>query len=148
MSKLACSMAPFSLLAVALLLATSSAAAPTRAPVPEENPSTKSVFVDRPDFGRDPFFPTSVRRGKVVPATTTPVVEPVANFGNLFLKGVSGTAEKRLAIINNKTFEIGEEADLRVGGQLIKIKCLEIRDRSVVISVNGVSKELFLGNRL
>jgi hypothetical protein len=117
--------------------------APTSAtaPTPEE-PQHKSVFVDRPNFGRDPFFPNSPRRARII-ETNSPV-EPTANFNNIALKGISGTPEKRLAILNNKTFEVGEEAELRISGHLTKVKCVEVREKSVVISINGVTKELFL----
>lgn len=126
-------------------VATSSAAPTPAAPAVVEITVPQSVFVDRPDFGRDPFFPKSTRRGTVAP--TNSVVEPVANFSNLMLKGISVNAERRLAIINNKTFEVGEEGEIRVNGYPIKVKCVEIRDKSVVIMVNEVSKELFLGSR-
>ena len=134
-----------------ILVAAGSFAAPKTAPTPaptaaEVLPPPQSVFIDRPDFGRDPFFPKSKRRGAVV--STTPVVEPMANFGNLALKGISvNSFGQRLAIINNKTFEVGEEGEVRVNGQLLKLKVTEIRDKSVVITVNDVSKELFLGPR-
>ena len=121
------------------------AAAPAPAAAPQEPEQIKSVFVDRPNFGRDPFFPNSSRRGRIVQDT---VVEPVANFNNIVLKGTSGTAEKRLAILNNKTFAAGEEGELRIGGQPTKIKCVEVREKSVVISINGVTRELFLGSKL
>ena len=122
-------------------------AAPTPAPTPAEVlPPPQSVFIDRPDFGRDPFFPKSKRRGAVV--STTPVVEPMANFGNLALKGISVNNERRLAIINNKTFEVGEEGEVRINGQPLKLKVTEIRDKSVVVEVNGASKELFLGPKI
>ena len=137
--------------ALLTLAAVASFAAPKAAPAPpptvaEVLPPPQSVFIDRPDFGRDPFFPKSKRRGAVV--STTPVVEPMANFGNLALKGISVNNERRLAIINNKTFEVGEEGEVRVNGQPIKLKVIEIRDKSVVIEVNGVSKELFLGPKI
>src|SRR5215207_1296818 len=109
-----------------------SLAAPARAPAPAPSASVaeviipKSVFVDRPDFGRDPFFPKSERRGKVMPATTT-TVQPVANFDSVALKGISVNNERRTAIINNKTFEAGEEGNIPVNGQPVKIKCTEIR---------------------
>jgi hypothetical protein len=119
--------------------------APAAAAAPQEPPQSKSVFVDRPNFGRDPFFPNSSRRGRIVQDA---VVEPMANFNNIVLKGISGTVEKRLAIVNNKTFEVGEEADLRIGGRLTKVKCVEVREKSVVISINGVTRELFLGSKL
>ena len=121
------------------------AATPAPAATPQEPQVVKSVFVDRPNFGRDPFFPNSLRRGKVVQDT---VVEPVANFNNIVLKGISGTAEKRLAIINNKTFEAGEDGELRISGHPTKIKLVEVREKSVVISINGVTRELFLGSKL
>lgn len=129
---------------LALTLVGAPAPAPAPAAAAEEAQQVKSVFVDRPNFGRDPFFPTSTRRGRMV---ETNRVEPVANFNNIVLKGTSGTPEKRLAIINNKTFEVGEEGDLRVGGQPMKVKCVEIREKSIVISLNGVTKELFLDTK-
>src|SRR5262245_6184320 len=87
--------------ALLILAAAGSFAAPKVAPAPpsptaEVVPPPQSVFIDRPDFGRDPFFPKSTRRGAVVPTNTTP--EPMANFGNLALKGISVNNERRLAI--------------------------------------------------
>jgi len=134
-----------SIKSVAAPAARTPAPAAAAAAAPQEPQQIKSVFVDRPNFGRDPFFPNSPRRGRIVQDT---VVEPMANFNNIVLKGISGTVEKRLAIVNNKTFEVGEEADLRIGGHLTKVKCVEVREKSVVISINGVTRELFLGNKL
>src|SRR6185436_15657132 len=102
--------------------------APAPAPPAEEVAPPKSVFVDRVDFGKDPFFPTSTRRGKVTTVSTNTIVEPQANFSNLALKGISTLKEKRLAIINNKTFEANEEAAVRVNGLLVNVKCIEVRD--------------------
>ena len=131
---------------VALTLVGAPAPAPAPAPVaPLEPEQIKSVFVDRPNFGRDPFFPNSTRRGRLI---ETNRVEPVANFNNIALKGVSGTSEKRLAIINNKTFEEGEEGELRVSGHPTKVKVVQVREKSVLISINGVTKELFLDGKL
>jgi hypothetical protein len=123
-----------------------SAARSRTTPVIVDVPAPQSVFVDRPDFGRDPFFPKSRRRGEVAPTNSSPV-EPTANFNNIVLKGISVNSERRLAILNNKTFEVGEEGEIRVNGQPVSVKIAEIRDKSVVIIVNGVSKELFLGSR-
>ena len=134
-----------SLKSVAAPPARTPAATPAPAATPQEPQVVKSVFVDRPNFGRDPFFPNSLRRGKVVQDT---VVEPVANFNNIVLKGISGTPEKRLAILNNKTFEAGEDGELRISGHLTKIKIVEVREKSVVISINGVTRELFLDSKL
>ena len=134
-----------SLKSVAAPPARTPAGTPAPAATPQEPQQFKSVFVDRPNFGRDPFFPNSLRRGKVVQDT---VVEPVANFNNIVLKGISGSSEKRLAILNNKTFEAGEDGELRISGHLTKVKIVEVREKSVVISINGVTRELFLGSKL
>ena len=120
-------------------------AASAAAAATQEPQQIKSVFVDRPNFGRDPFFPNSERRGKLPQDIVT---EPVANFNNITLKGVSGTSENRLAILNNKTCAAGEEIELRISGHPTKVKCVEVREKSVVISINGVTRELFLGSKL
>ena len=121
-------------------------AAPLNSMPMDEVIAIKSVFMDNPQFGKDPFFPKSSRREVVVENPNT-VVEPLQASG-LSLKGISGTVGKRLAIINNRTFEVGEEIILRVANQSFKVRCVEIRDKSVIISINNVSKELFLGQRL
>jgi hypothetical protein len=106
----------------------------------------KSAFVNAAGVGKDPFFPKSTRRG--VPTTTTPEVETGANFGGLSLKGISGSKTHRLAIINNRTFDIGEEGELRVNGRVVRVRCVEIRDDGVTVSINGQSQNLFLGPKL
>src|SRR5687767_4531240 len=62
------------------------------AAAPEPMDPTKSVFVDDPNFGKDPFFPRSSRRGKRTPVVTeTNGVVSVPD--DLILKGLSGTPE-------------------------------------------------------
>lgn len=56
------------------------------------------------------------------------------------LKSVSGTPERRFAIINNRTFEKGDEALVKIGEKTVRVRCLEIRDTSVVISIDGVDR--------
>ena len=110
---------------------------------------SKSVFIDDPRTGRDPFFPNSVRRSpkRALPppitGTTTP--QPI----QLTLRAISVGQTKRLAQINNRILEVGEEAEVVVGGQKAKIRCVEIRDESVLIKIDGVNetKELFLRQR-
>lgn len=104
----------------------------------------KSVFVlpANPDEGRDPFFPNSTRPY----ATSTPAApaRPAAAPVSLVLKGFSGPVDRRLAIINNRTFEAGEEGDVVFPGGRIKVRCVEIRDESVVIEMGGERRELRL----
>lgn len=117
-------------------------AAQPAAPAPEPSPVPQSVFVDDANVGKDPFFPRSTRRGAQL--KTVALVEAVPD---LLLKGVSGTAARRLAIINNRTFEVGEESELKSNGQSVRVKCVEIKDKSVTVQINGVSRELFLSPR-
>jgi len=97
----------------------------------------KSVFIDDVAFGRDPFFPNSTRRShSTAPATAAPV--SVANLA-LSLKGISGS-KPPYALINNTTLSEGEEAEIRVGRETIKVRCTEIRDRSVFIEIVGTGR--------
>jgi ABC-type uncharacterized transport system ATPase subunit len=103
----------------------------------------RSVFVDDPRTGKDPFFPNSVRRREVVEtksSATNAAPTPNALFSQLALKGISGLKDQRLALINSSTVAEGEQADIRAGYQLIKIICREIRDRSVLIEFPGTGE--------
>src|SRR5262245_25183988 len=112
----------------------------TGAPKVDEVPGHKSPFIstfnDNLGYGKDPFFPKSTRR------TQSATVNTNTNFQGelppgLVLKGLSGTTQKRLAVINNYTFAAGEEAEVRAGNQIFRVRCVEIKERAVVISVNG-----------
>jgi hypothetical protein len=75
------------------------------------------------------------------PTTTDPVkAAPVA----LTLKGVSGTEGRRFALINDKTFAAGEEREIAVGNGRVRVHCLDIREDSVTVEVNGSRQELRL----
>lgn len=102
----------------------------------------KSVFVDDPRTGKDPFFPNSSRRQPAVEvAGVTNVAPPPSElFSKLILKGISGVRGQRLALINSSTLGVGERADVRAGSQSIKIRCREIRDGSVLIELDGGSE--------
>jgi len=92
--------------------------------------------------GRDPFFPhTSRVKTRVTPQPTpTPTPAPVT----LALKGVSGTEAKRYALINDKTFEAGEEREIQVGTNRVRVRCIEIREDAVLIEANGTQQLLRL----
>lgn len=78
---------------------------------------------------------------------TQSVPTPVPD--TLVLKGISGSAKRRLAIINDATLEKNEESKVRVGTSNVVVRCLEITDKSVVITINGAAekKELILESR-
>jgi hypothetical protein len=74
----------------------------------------------------------------------TIVPTPVPN--TLVLRNLSGTGNRRLALVNNQTLAKGEETRVRIGKTNVNVQCLEIRDRSVVLRVGGRTEpmELFL----
>jgi hypothetical protein len=100
----------------------------------------KSVFVDDVQNGKDPFFPNSTRRLEESPriaATTNSAPISSALFDQLFLKGISGTKGEPLAIINTATVGLGEVAEIKCSGQIVKVRCREIRERSVLVELVG-----------
>ena len=108
----------------------------------------KSVFVSDSQTGKDPFYPNSTRRLEVqeqsAPTNSAPRTSEL--FNQLALKGFSGTRGQMLALINSSTIGVGELAEIRCGRQVLKVRCREIRDRSVLIELEGVGeiKELKL----
>jgi hypothetical protein len=71
------------------------------------------------------------RAGAFVPHRAMPKEFPEPRYvQDIKLRGVSGSREKRVAIINDGTFEKGEEASVKVGERGIKVKCLDVREIS------------------
>lgn len=71
--------------------------------------------------------------------------KPTAVPDTLVLRGISGTPQRRFALVNDTTLQRGEQAKVRVGQSNVVVRCLEISDGSVVLIVNGAEKtELFL----
>jgi len=131
-----------SLLTVFLLLA-ANLRADTAAPSTTTPPGApKSVFTDDPSFGKDPFFPKSARR-KFVPKAPDERPDPTVP-GFITLRGISSVQGRKLAIINNYTVGEGEEFLLKHNGQPLKIQCVEIKEKSVIINSGGATKEIFL----
>ena len=62
------------------------------------------------------------------------------------LKGLSGPANRRFALINDQTFGRMEVGKVRVAQTNLTVKCLEIRTNSVLIQAEGSAEiqELFL----
>lgn len=113
----------------------------TNAPAPVNTNDFRSIF---DSTGRDPFFPNSARQA----------MESAAGGENqpaivLVLKGFSGPAHRRFAIINDRTFAVGDESEVRTSGGRIRIRCVEIRDTVAVVTIgsNGQRIELRLPSR-
>jgi len=100
-----------------------------------EMPSVQSVFVmpTKPDEGKDPFFPRSMRPYGSVPVIKTN--QPVVVQVDLQLKAISGPPEHHLAMVNNRTFDSGEEGDVTTAAGRVRIRCVEIRADSVLIQI-------------
>lgn len=116
---------------------------PTNAPPAGEASVPKSVFVTGPGSGKDPFFPKSTRR---VPGPVTAPLDMHQDVidGTFTLQGLSIVGGRKLALINKRTLAEGEEMDVKTKNGIARLKCVEIRERSVVISIRGVIQEISL----
>jgi hypothetical protein len=125
-------------LSAAFVMVLPVAAAPVAQPVTQV--ALRSVFVlpTNPSEGRDPFFPTSIRPYEDA-ASKIPMV---ADLTSLVLKGISSSPEHRLVIINNHTFGVGDEGDVLTSHSRIHIRCIEIKDKTVVVESGGQRHEL------
>jgi hypothetical protein len=106
------------------------------------SPTFKSVFIDDPTFGKDPFFPKSTRRQ---PKAAVAVPERVATLvptGALQVRGLSVLNGRRLVILNTTTFAEGDEANVKVGNQTRRVKCVQIGDQTVAVEIDGVPTQL------
>ncbi len=138
--------------AMVLSLAPASAAPTAKAePVPAvapaakiEIPKSEFVIPSAPGEGRDPFFPDSTRVLLAQkPATDKPgtkVTAPVM----FTLKAITASGGRRVASINNRPFEAGEEGEIAFGPSRIRVRCVEVREDSVLIEVDGQTQELRL----
>jgi hypothetical protein len=124
--------------------AKAAAPAPTNTP-PAQVEIPKSVFTvpSSPQEGKDPFFPLSTRLHAAV-VVKTKGNAPSATIIDLKLKGFSGTQERPLAIINNRTFEANEEGSVSTPTGRFLIRCVEIKPDLVVVRVNGQERILHL----
>ena len=92
----------------------------------------ESVFDYR--AGRDPFFPNRA---------VTPVRAPEpAKKVSLLLKGITGSSDRRVALINDRTFTKGEAGEIKLGTNEFKFRVIDIKDRSVTIEREGQMNEL------
>jgi hypothetical protein len=66
-------------------------------------------------------------------ATAAPRAKPT----NLVLKGLSGSAARRFALINDGTFMANERGKVQLGDSNVVLHCLEIRNDSVIVQVSG-----------
>jgi hypothetical protein len=123
--------------------ANSAQTATNAAPAEPEIPQSIFIIPATTQQGKDPFFPLSKRMQKSVVVPVIATTQPVATI-ELELKGVSGIAGHRLAIINNRSFAAGEEGEVMTSAGRIRITCREIGTNSVQVVVNGAERTLRL----
>lgn len=116
--------------------------------LPDPSPVPQSVFVvpRKVAEGKDPFFPNS-SRVYGVDATAKPGTKPQV-VADIVLRGISGTAEEPLAIINTTTCTTGETAEIITKNSRLKIQCLEINMAAgtVLLQIGAERRELRLGS--
>jgi hypothetical protein len=110
-----------------------------------EPPNPQSVFVmpAGPPEGKDPFFPHSTHpyiSGHAAP--TNQVAAPIT--AELHLNGISGPPDHRLAIINYKTFDAGQEQEVNTNAGKIRVRCIEIQPDAVIIQIGTERRILHL----
>ena len=119
---------------------TTTNAAPKLAPI--EIPISQFTIPTTIAEGRNPFFPDSIMSLKIPVVNTNSATKVVSV--SLILQGISGTGAKRFALINGRTFEAGEDADVTVGRSKVHVHCLNIREDGVTVEVDGNRQELKL----
>lgn len=83
------------------------------------------------------------------PSAPAPVLMPApkTTYDKLLLKGITGSANRPMALINNKTFAPGDVYKVQVGTDTIKVTCVSIGADHVMVQVDGEAepRKLTLG---
>jgi hypothetical protein len=77
------------------------------------------------------------RTGAIVAALHSGASPRAPAPNTLLLRGIFGKGKNRLALINDHSFAKLDEERVRVGSQMVLVRCLDILDQSVVIRVNS-----------
>jgi hypothetical protein len=103
----------------------------------------KSVFTvpANPSEGRNPFFP---RSAAATPAPSKAVAtEQAPDLTGLVLQGIIPVGARRNVMINGITLEEGDEHEIRLpSGERVQVKCVQIKETSVVVLVGKQTREL------
>lgn len=57
------------------------------------------------------------------------------------LQGISGAGDKRLAIINDRTFQKGDTLEVKAGNRSVKVQCLDVCETSALVGIAGLEGE-------
>ncbi len=72
---------------------------------------------------------------------------PILLSKEIVLKGVM-FGKNKSALVNGLTFMVGDEQKVKLADGPVVVKCLEIKEASALLSVNGETKEFFVGPNL
>ena len=118
---------------------------PAAAPAPSVTQVPRSIFTIPASSkeGRDPFFPASLRpyAAVLVPGGNT------GDLSTLVIMGVLGVPPHQLVIINNVTFGVGDDAEIRTPEGRVRIHCIDITANSAVVEANGQEQTLHYGDK-
>jgi TPR repeat protein len=64
---------------------------------------------------------------------------------DIVLKGISGSPNARFALINNQTLGKGETGNVKAGQKTVTVKCLEIKEKSVIVQIEGIEQPREIG---
>ncbi len=81
--------------------------------------------------------PSSGGTSASAPVTWAPPGAKPVRYDSLQLKGLSGSSGARFALINNQSFRTNESALVTLGDKRVRVECLAIRDKSVLVQVAG-----------
>lgn len=105
------------------------------------NGGTRTFLAEVEKILRPPSdIPPAKPAGKkpATPRRYQPATASIAtNQPALTLSKISGKKSKRQATINNTTFTAGQTATVTSGKTQLKIYCVEIRERSAIVTING-----------
>jgi TPR repeat protein len=64
---------------------------------------------------------------------------------DIVLKSISGSQDRRFALINNQTLGKGETGKIKAGQKTVTVTCLEIKEKSAVIQIEGIEQPKEIG---
>jgi thioredoxin-related protein len=101
-----------------------------------------------PPTGSTPDAPTnvSIPAKPAAPMFNGARSVPVPVYTNLVVKSISGTRDHRFALVNNQTFAPGDSLRVKMNDSSVLVRCVEIRERSVVMVVDGQEREITLAS--
>ncbi len=78
------------------------------------------------------FVPHQLRKSDLSAAPAPPWLSQIK------LMGLGGAPGRRFAIVNKQTLQTGDTSAIKVGTNTVTVRCLEIRDASVIVSIDGL----------